>query len=99
MLTEIFTSELVIFSSPLLFRCFMCFSVGGGKKLNNIGMRIIEKTNNPMILIEARMPNSFRSVLLVVINVAKPQAVVKFARNIDVPVLEITLFNAFILLW
>ena len=46
------------------------------------------------MLIEVTVPNSLSKALLVTINVAKPNDVVRFVINVGVPTLVITLTNA-----
>ena len=51
-----------------------------------------------MILNEATTPNSFNKLLSVIINVAKPEAVVTFVINVALPTLVITRCKDFTLL-
>ncbi len=51
----------------------------------------MDKTNIAKILSEATIPNSSRSLLSVIINVAKPDAVVTLVINVALPILVITL--------
>ena len=52
-----------------------------------------DNTNIIMILIDATIPNSRSSVLLVSINVAKPQAVVMLVISVAFPIFEMTRCN------
>ena len=57
----------------------------------------IDKTKMAMILIEAIIPNSFKSELLVKIKVANPAEVVMFVIKVAFPTFEITRCNYFVL--
>ena len=57
------------------------------EKLNIIGINSIARKNTEIILIDATIPNSFNISLSVKINVANPDAVVKFVKNIAFPTL------------
>ena len=80
-------------SIHFLFKCFKCFVLGKGIKLYTIGMISNERINMPIILIEATIPNSFKSLLSVIIKVANPEAVVIFVIKVAFPILEITRCN------
>ena len=60
-------------------------------KLYDIGTISSAKKNIPIILIAATNPNSCKILLLVKINVAKPEAVVKFVSKMALPMLTITI--------
>ena len=52
-----------------------------------IGISVNARKKTPKMLREANMPNSISIALVVSIKVANPDAVVKFVRNIALPIL------------
>jgi hypothetical protein len=64
----------------------VCFGFGGSRKLKNIGINNIDKKNIPIMFNAATIPNSVNILLLVIINVANPDAVVRLVKNMAFPV-------------
>ena len=55
--------------------------------LKIIGISNSDNKNNPIMLMEATIPNCFIISLSTIINVAKPDAVVRFVKNVEFPIL------------
>ena len=67
-------------------RCFTCFTLGGDKKLNTIGIRISEISQVDITFAAATNPNSISNLLSVKYNTKNPIAVVTFAKNVVNPI-------------
>jgi hypothetical protein len=66
-------------------------------KLKTDGIIMSAEINAKRIPQEATIPNCTNSEEFVIVNVAKPAAVVRLLRNTALPILEITLCKAKIL--